>query len=221
MGRYRAEIEQDFLTAFSDDLLRDVVRASVAAYRSAHEDCRVNYPVQVAHDLYPVMRRANLERDLLAIADGYSEITGTSKPNHKGTSYYTLLSSGHVFLTANAVKHPNELVRYAMYRETYAIASAPNLFGPPPEEGRILYAILLHGPEQKDKMRPEFVHIVFPNRDCSEYVGRIDLLARFADLVKELRKTEEESVPDKAFPSLRPGVERRKDEDEGAEGQTG
>src|SRR5687767_6733200 len=105
MARYRAEIEQDFRAAYSGDLLRDVVRASVAAYRSAHEDCRVNYPVQIAHDLYPYVRRANLERDLLAIAEGYPGITAASKPNHRGTSYYTLLSSGSVFLTANAVNH--------------------------------------------------------------------------------------------------------------------
>ena len=157
----------------------------------------------------------------MAIAEDYPEITGASKPNHRGTSYYTLLSSGSVFLTANAVQQPNELVRYAMYRETYAIASVPNLFGEPPAEGGILYAILLHGPEEEDKMRPEFVHIVFPNKDCSEYVGRIDLLLRFADLVEELRKTEEEGFEDKAFPSLRPGVEWQKDKEEGAEDQTG
>ncbi len=220
MGRYRAEIERDFLDAYSDDFLRDVARALSAAYRAAYEECRVNYPPPIAHNLYPQVRYAMIERELLAIAENYAEIGASSEPNYTGTNYYTLLSSNNVFLTANAVDHPNRLIRYARFRDTYAQASTPNLFGEPPQEGDILYGILLHGPEMTDKAHPEFAHVVFPNRGCSEYVGRIDLLARLARVAGEQWDIEEEKIPDTAYPSLRPDVERRKGEEKGAEGHT-
>ena len=220
MGRYRAEVEQDFLNAYSNDFLRDVVRALHAVYRAADEECKANYPPAIAHDLYPQMRYAMIERELLAVANNYAGITASSKPNYTGNSYYTLLSSNNVFLTANAVDHPNRLIRYARFRNTYAQASTPNLFGEPPQEGDILYGILLHGPEMTDRAHPEFAHIVFPNRDCSEYVGRINLLTSLAEPGAAGWATEEEHIPDKAYPSLRPGIER-KSKEEGAEDQTG
>src|SRR5215210_2229706 len=106
MGRYRAEIEWDFRNAFSDDFLRDAVRALFAAYPAADAECRATYPPPIAHDLYPQMRYAMIERELLAIADNYPEITASSQPNCTRNSYFTLLSSKNVFLTANVVDRP-------------------------------------------------------------------------------------------------------------------
>lgn len=220
MGRYRAEVERDFLDAYPGDFLRDAVRALHAIYPAANQECRANYPPAIAHDLYPQVRYAMIERELLAIAENYEEITATSEANRTRNSYYTLLSSKNIFLTANVVDHPNRLIRYARFRDTYAQLSSPNLFGEPPQEGDILYGILLHGPEVNDRAQPEFAHIVFPNRDCSEYVGRIDLLASLAIPDAAQWATQEEHIPDTAYPSLRPGVER-KSEEEGAEDQTG
>src|SRR5215213_2662557 len=173
MGRFRAEIEQDFLAAYPDDLLRDVLRALAAVYPGALADCRSKHPAPETHDLYPHVRRAMLEYQLREIAKGYTGIVASAELNYKGTSYYTLLRSGSVYLTANAVETPSARVRHAMYRETYARTSQPNLFGGPLEEGTMLYGILLHGPEVKNKARPEFAHIAFPNQDCSEYIARI------------------------------------------------
>src|SRR5215213_4812501 len=213
MAKYRAEIERDFLNAYSDDFLRDAVRALYIVYRAADEECRASYPPLIAHDLYPQLRYAMIERELLAIAENYAEIKASSEPNHTGNSYFTLLSSNNVFLTANVVDSPNRLIRYARFRDTYAQLSTPNLFGEPPQEGEILYGILLHGPEMSGRAQPEFAHIVFPNRDCSEYVGRIDLLASLAETDTTRWADEEENIPDTAYPSLRPGVERKNDEE--------
>ena len=196
------------------------MRALHAVYPAADKECKANYPPAIAHDFYPQMRYAMIERELLAIAGNYTEITASSEPNHTGNSYYTLLSSNNVFLTANAVDHPNKLIRYARFRNTYAQASTPNLFGDPPQEGDVLYGILLHGPEMTDRVRPKFAHVVFPNRGCSEYVGRIDLLASLAGSDASKWATEEESVPDKAYPSLRPGVEKKNKEEKTGD-QTG
>lgn len=167
------------------------------------------------------MRRAMVEYQIRELAEGYPEISASAQLNYGGTSYYTLLSSGNVFLTANAVDHPNKTVRKAMFRETYARASQPNLFGEPPEEGTILYGILLHGPDELNKTRPEFAHIAFPNKDCSDYVGRVDLFGRFPELVSELWSIDEEVIPDELDMGIRPESERRKDDEEGAEDHTG
>ncbi len=218
MGRYRAEVEWHFLNAFPGDFLRDAARVLPTAYRAAHEECKANYPPPIAHDHYPQLRYAMIERELLAIAENYAEITASSEPNSTGNSYYTLLSCGNVFLTANAVDHPNRLIRYARFRNTYAQASTPTLFGEPPQEGDILYGILLHGPT--DSAYPEFARVAIPNRDCSEYVGGVDLLTSLAGPDAVQWATEEENILDTAYPSLRPGVER-KNEAEGAEDSTG
>ena len=156
----------------------------------------MQYPRAEAHDLYPIMRRAMIESQLAEAAKEYPEISAEPTPNPTGTSYYRLLSSGNVRLTVNAVDHPNTKVRRAMFRNTYAQASQPNLFGETPEEGTMLYGILLHGPELINKTRPEFAHIVIPNRDCSKYLGRIDLFGRYSGLVSELWTYEEEEIPD-------------------------
>lgn len=221
MERFREELERDFLAAYSDEFLQDAVRILAASYRGAHADCKMQFPAPEAHDLYPIVRRAMVEYQMRELAESYPEIAASAELNHGGTSYYTLLVSGSIFLTANAVENPNKTVRKAMYRETYARASQPNLFGEPPEEGTILYGILLHGPDELNKARPEFAHIAFPNKDCSDYVGRVDLFGRFPELVRELWSIEEEVIPDELDMGIRPESERRKDDEEGAEDHTG
>jgi hypothetical protein len=221
MRRFREDVEGDFLAAYSDYFLQDALRILATSYRGAHADCRVQFPAPEAHDLYPIMRRAMIEYQIRELAKSYPEISASAQPNHGGTSYYTLLSSGNVFLTANAVDHPNKTVRKAMFRETYARASQPNLFGEPPEEGTILYGILLHGPDELNKTRPEFAHIAFPNKDCSDYVGRVDLFGRFPGLVSELWSVDEEVIPDELDMGIRPESERRKEGEEEAEDHTG
>lgn len=221
MERFREELERDFLAAYSDEFLQDAVRILAASYRGAHADCKMQFPAPEAHDLYPIVRRAMVEYQMRELTESYPEIAASAELNHGGTSYYTLLVSGSIFLTANAVENPNKTVRKAMYRETHARASQPNLFGEPPEEGTILYGILLHGPDELNKARPEFAHIAFPNKDCSDYVGRVDLFGRFPELVRELWSIEEEVIPDELDMGIRPESERRKDDEEGAEDHTG
>lgn len=220
MGRFAAELREDFLAAYSDEFLQDVLRILASAYRGAFADCRSQFPVPEAHDLYPIVRRAMIEHQLREITNDYPEIRASAELNHGGTSFYTLLSSGNVYLTANAVEHRNKPVRKAMFRETYARVSQPNLFGEPPEEGTVLYGLLLHGADELNKARPEFVHIAVPNKDCSEYLARVDLFDRFPKPVNDLWSIDEEEIPDELDMGIRPGSEQRKGNEE-AEGHTG
>ena len=210
---YEAGIKREFLEAYSDDVQQDILRLLANCYESAHQDCRLNHARPEAHDLYPHKRRAVIEGQLRELAGGYPEITAAAELNSKGTSFYTLLASGNVLLTANAVEHPNVIIRRAAYRETYARAAQLKLFGdgkqPPgqqPLDGFLLYAILLHGPDPLNEARPGFVHIVFPDEDCTQYVTRINLFDRHASLVSELFPIEEEAVLGEPDIRLRPSA---------------
>jgi hypothetical protein len=220
MAGYGDEVTREFLPAYPDDFLQDVIRLLAAVYRGAYQDCRINYAEPEAHDLYPQVRRAMLEGQLRELARSHG-ITASAETNHGGTSFYTLLASNNVLLTANAVDHPNIIIRRAAYRETYARASQLKLFGEQPPKGPVLYAILLHGPDALNRARPEFAHIVFPDESCKQYVARINLFDKFRDLVEELWNTEEEIVEDKLDVRLRPNAKERNDEEKGAEDQTG
>lgn len=220
-GAYGDELEREFLAAYADDFLRDALRLLATVYRGAHEDCRFSHAEPEAHDLYPYKRRAMLEGQLRGLARSYG-ITASAERNHGGTSNYTLLASGNVLLTANAVEHPNTVIRRAVYRETYARAAQLKLFGEQPPRGDMLYAILLHGPDISNRARPEFAHIVFPDESCKRYVARINLFDRFSDVVGELWTIEEATVFDDLDIRIRTDIEEQDDEEEGeTEGQGG
>lgn len=220
-GAYGDELERDFFTAYTDDFLRDALRLLATVYRGAHEDCRFSHAEPEAHDLYPHKRRAMLEGQLRDLARSHG-ITASAERNHGGTSNYTLLASGDVLLTANAVEHPNTIIRRAVYRETYARAAQLKLFGEQPPKGPVLYAILLHGPDVSNRARPEFAYIVFPDESCKRYVARINLFDRFSDVTNELWTIEEATVFDDLDIQIRTDIEEQDDEgEEETKGQGG
>lgn len=220
-GAYGDELEREFLAAYADDFLRDTLRLLATVYRGAHEDCRFSHAEPEAHDLYPHKRRAMLEGQLRELAKSYG-ITASAEHNYGGTSNYTLLASDNILLTANAVDNPKTVIRRAVYRETYARAAQLKLFGEQPPRGDRLYAILLHGPDESNRARPEFAHIVFPDESCKRYVYRINLFDKFSDLVSELWTIEEATVFDDLDIQIRQDIDEQDDEgEEEAEGQSG
>ncbi len=222
MASYGDEIARQFLRAYSDDFLQDGIRLLHTAYRGSHEECRSSHAAPEAHDLYPHVRRARIEGQLRGLARMHG-ITASAERNHAGTSNYTLLTSGNVLLTANAVDHPNVIVRRAVFRETFARASQLKLFGDEevpeqPSKGPLLYAILLHGPDVLNRAVPEFAHIVFPDETCQQYAARINLFDRFRTLVDELRGVEEEVVADNLDVRIRPDAGEKNRNEQGTEG---
>jgi hypothetical protein len=218
-GAYGDEVKRQFLAAYPDDFLRDALRLLPTVYRGAHLDCAFSHAGPEAHYLYPHKRRAMLEGQLRELARSYG-ITASAESNHGGTGYYTLLASGNVRMTANAVDNPSVIPRRAVFRETYARDSQLKLFGEQPPTGTLLYAILLHGPDALNPARPAFAHIVFPNESFTQYVARINLFDRFSDLLSELWNIEEATVFDDLDIQIRPDAERQDDEgEEEAEGQ--
>ena len=78
---------------------------------------------------------------------------------------------------------------------------------PSPSATGLLYAILLHGGGIPDQ--PEFVDIVFPDRECQHYIDRLDIKNRFPMVFNPAPTATEELVPDNLDVQLRPAAQRK------------
>lgn len=214
------QIKQNFRDAYGDDFIEDVMRLHASEYRTAYDECEMFYPWQEAHDLRPHTRRAKIEAKIRDLANTYPGIAATPESNATGTSYHTRIVSKNVILTVNCVQHPNDIVRYAEFRNGYANAQM-NLYEPdePPPSNGYLYAIWIHGASKRNPKRPDFMHIVFPDADCESYVCRINLfdIPRFRSLANELWPAQIEAVEDKLDMGLRPDAKKKKRKEEGGE----
>lgn len=172
--------------------LRDTTAIVVKAYQAASESARERFCPEVAHDLVPHLRRALIEEDWLALASRYPGVVAAAAPNRVGSSFHTLVRCGPVVITASKVDSPEDLPRHALFRKTYArrpqlVLDLPGIAAPPeaaaPEDADGLYALLTHGPDERDAGRPAFVRLGIPTPTCSGYVAVIDLLARYGGIV--------------------------------------
>lgn len=202
------EYEELFLATVPTVFLQDAARGISDAYLAASEECYARYPRAVAHDLTPHVRRAIIERDLLAVARKHPGLGGDDTPNRRGSSFHTLVHAGPIVLTESMVASPDTPVRYAAFRFTYARSSQLSLFEPSrePDPGAPLYAILLHGPDELKPSRPAFITVRFPLPDCSAYVGRIDLIPYLERRPVEPAAIAPEIIEDAARPTLRPSA---------------
>lgn len=217
MNQYKAT----FREAFPDDFIEDLMRLTASEYRTAFDECAMFYPREEAHDLRPHVRRAKIEYKLRDLVIGYPDIAATVEPNATGSHFHTRLVSNSVILTVNHVHHPNELVRWAEFRNTYAREAQRNLFEPyePAPPDAMLYAILLHGASKRNPKRPDFMHVVFPDDECRSYIDRIDLFAipRFRSLANELWPVQIETVEDDLDMGLRPDAKKKKKKEQDEE----
>jgi hypothetical protein len=183
------ERERIFFSGFSDEFLQDALRTYKTVYAGITDECKRRYDKPEAFSVLPVVRRAELEKELAALcASRYSHIKVEARPNRRKTSWYRLFSSNGVVLTVSALMNPAMVVRPAAFREEHATSSQYNLFigEPLPDDyGHLLYAILAHG-ASIDKSRPAFIDIKFPDQECKRYVDEIKLLSRYPQLVTAL-----------------------------------
>ena len=166
-----------------------IVRCILKGYAEAADECLGKYAWEQAHDVRPHIRRAKIEQLLLGLRSRHHEITAVSTINESNNAYHVRVTSGRVIFTVSAVDSPETTLRHAVFRETLARRyqlPLPELGmeEPPPSPDALLYALIIHGPANEDGVQrfPSFVHVVFPTSDCSDYIDRLDLLARFRDL---------------------------------------
>jgi hypothetical protein len=187
--------------------INDTVRLLFEAYPRAFEVCR-SMPREVAQDYRGHLRRALIEERWPLVAQRHrsSGVWASYQSNQRRTSYFTQVVCGRVVLTQSCVDTPETIVRRAEFRNTLARSNQRDLFGddPPPLPSDPLYALLIHGENQR-RRQPYFAHVVFPAPDCRSYLARIDLFALCHALVDPLLEptVQEEIIPDEATPRLR------------------
>ncbi|MFN2375295.1 MAG: hypothetical protein ABR538_02085 [Candidatus Binatia bacterium] len=191
MATSERELRERLHGRIGDEILRDTIRVIAKATRSAHLFCRENYSQAEYHDVVAHVRRANIERDWRARLNTFPGVSAAARPNNRRTAYHTLAriagSAGAASLTVSHVNCPNQLVRDARFRASYAEGANLELFvkpDPTPKDGEP-YGIILYTTDDRRGV-PAAIHLAVPNGECTAYVLTIDLLARFPDLAVEI-----------------------------------
>lgn len=174
-----------FRRAVPTELVIDLARIVDASRRAAWA-ATAGFDPGIRHDLFPHLRRANVEAALLGLDKRYAKlgVTTSEEANDTGNSHHTVVRVGTVVITASAVETSDTLVREARFRGS--LAKNPQLAlgivdaeEDPPIDG--LYALVLYpnGARAVDATGElGFVVVRFPASDCSTYVGdSIDALA--------------------------------------------
>jgi len=187
-------------------LQRDTVVAIQEAYRDSRDYCFDRYPEPVAHDLWPHERRAMVETNWQMLASRHTGVIAPFRPNRIGNAFHAQVRVGEMILTTSFVDAPTKLVRSAEFRNSLARSSQmtlPTFPEVPPPMREFLYGLIIHGGDEVDPRVPGFIHVVFPASDCLSYVGRIDLLDRFSDLIAIEPSAPEQPVQDRALPAIK------------------
>lgn len=213
------EIERAYLEAFTDDFHRDLVRLISSKCIDSMAECSV-YRKERASNLYPYLRRTQIEENVEILVEDYPEI----KPHVRrlGTNNcVTELRREIVLLTIHKVANRNSKVRPAVQRQMLAKSSQANLFGEDelPSDEAILYAQLKYGTARRFPEQLSFVVVDFPDKD-GNVVHSINLLARLesASLLDKTKETRIETIGDNLDLGLRSDA-RNKDRKGGIIGQ--
>jgi hypothetical protein len=184
-----------FLSEFPEIALRAICRSLLSAYKEAEDECK-GFPEEPAHDLRPIYRRAATERNVHRLNGLYSGVSAEYALNQAKNCYHVIVRSRRAFLTISCVDTPQQLVRTAVFRNLYSAQQDMFRRDEPPPSVNDLYALLLHGPSHQDSAYPSFMHIAFPNKDCTEYwPERIDLMYRFSEIREQVPAIEDIPTP--------------------------
>jgi hypothetical protein len=184
-----------FFEAFSDAFLRDAMQCVRLSYEQTGQDL-IQWPWPQRKDLRPYLRRANIEANLHSLAQRYENIEASVSPNDAGNCSHLRLRSGAVFLTESKVESPSAVVRPAGFRKRYSRFHQLSMF---PEDNEVvpqdddLYAVLLHGPDDRDQDVLGFLSVGFPT---PEFDGYWDVFSLAAHLQQSAGYPEPEIVDD-------------------------
>jgi hypothetical protein len=180
--------------SFSMSVQEAMIKCVFNSYAVAYELCK-RYPREESHDLLGFLRWIELRSQLRGLGGRFNEIETYESPNGSASSYHIVIDAEKLMLTVSSVPAPAILPRPASYRLEYAIQSQYELFEQPEQKSKI-YGILIHGANSKDKSKPAFIQVRFPETNYGGYIPhRVDLFARHNDLVKDLLGVSSESSP--------------------------
>lgn len=213
-----------FQECIPQKFLRDSLHCLFGVYATVFDDVKKSFPPWEAHDLRPHYRKAQFDSEWREVAKRHG-LAATPEPNWGRNCFHTRVVAGRVILTASAVRTPDEIVRYAAFRDSYARSNIryfpileEDMGLPPPAPDDPLYAILIHGAARGQKA-PYFADIVFPAAEVKTYVARLPLFALFPDLVNaQAASIQEERIEDLIEPELREDLPRPEEERQAEDG---
>ncbi len=192
--------DEMFNDLVGDDIQHEIARGVISQYKVAFEHCYETFEPPEAHDLLPQYRRVCIEGIMPDLAERIGGYTVENRKNKAKNCWHRSIVSGRIRLTQSKVDQKGILPRDAEFRKGYAESN--QMFLDFMNEGKSselndevpLYAIITHKPTDNDERLPEFVDIVFPDKDCDVIVKRIKLLDKFQDIISGMKQ--EEIIPD-------------------------
>ncbi|HLO41240.1 MAG TPA: hypothetical protein VK176_09475 [Phycisphaerales bacterium] len=198
---------------FPAEAVLEIARGVRSAYATTEREMAKFDDIEAA-DLRPYHRRAHVETALRHVATKHErELTLCTNRNAADNCSHRAIVCNGVLLTSSLVPVRAELPRNATFRRSYARSPQGFLeFAEEPiDEKALLYAIVTHAPDTKDKTMPAFIDIIFP---CSRYidiVGRIRVIDdRFPAEFGRAAAAVVEVMPDLAVPRLKPAAQQKR-----------
>ena len=194
--------------------LEDSVRCLFDSYQRVHQECKSRFPWQEAHDVRPILRRADFEYRWRMVAQRYSGMIAEVASNNAKNCFHTRIKYGQVIITQSYVDAYVKTIRKADFRDGYARSDAAYLFPdmnpPAPAKSSPVYAVMMHDSDPMDPSRPHYVDIVFPNPLGGPFLARIKLAKRYPDLFAVPVVVAEEVVEDTLQPVLRKDAKQQR-----------
>ncbi len=216
MGDYK----NYFLSIFPEDGCEDLLRQVLLGYKKNSDFMRAQeLQSGPQSNVYPHNRIAHIDNALLSLHNKYQGLAASTHVNSTGGWKYTLVSYGNIRMTASSVNTPSTTPRDSLFRNRYA--SSQISFSENIEKGvfeldqlmtieeGIIYALIIHGPAVDNPKLPAFVHIAFPNHNCSEYLDRINLFDEYPHVVSSFYSKGIEIIPDMATTQLKLNIEEQ------------
>lgn len=171
------------------EYLRNLLLGLFEDYLSAAEFCGDRFEPTEAFNVLPFFRRGMIEdrmRDVAFTIEGVQTAV-----QQDGFWNHTIVAAGDCIMTQATAKHPDDLVRCSLARQSYAEPDNQKYlnesFQPAtPSRRGFVYGLLIHGREPLERFFPAFAHIVFPNRNLDSYFSRrVDLFKEFPEVVRQ------------------------------------
>jgi hypothetical protein len=177
--------------AFPRNFLRALLTSVVTAHRVAYREMRKQFDNPGSrHNLVGHVRKEKLNEEALALGERF-KIKVEMRPYGRGSGYYVLISSRHIFLVICVSSSRRAMVRDADYRKALARLNENGqrrlAFMPQEsqmQDGQYL-CILIHG-RQRGKDYPAFADIAFPHKSFRQWICRLNMFQEFPDLVEKL-----------------------------------
>lgn len=204
------DIPIDFLNQFVFEKLPE-------AYIEARRISNSSFAAPEAKVILPYNRRAKAEEYFRMTANSYPEMLVTTEKNFAKNNSFTQVRSGRIVMTISAVNTPREVVVGARFRETlaqeghfqYGLFTSISEQQAPSQTGDAYYAILLHSKVSKNGDNSYFARIVFPSKDCKQYVTNIDLFKFLQLHGTGIKPAIEEKIQDRVEPALKLKVDKK------------